>query len=229
MKARLLAEFLGTFFLVFAGTGAVVINAFSNGAITHVGISLVFGLVVLAIIYAFGDISGAHLNPAVTIAFAAARRFPWASVAPYIAAQTSGAILASVILRLVFPSVTTLGQTLPAAGLWQSLVLEIIFTFMLMLVILAVSSGSKEKGIMAGVAIGGTVGLLAMFGGPATGASMNPARSLAPALIAGDLAPIWLYILGPITGALLAVPTAQALQIKAQPTSTDPAAPTSSH
>jgi aquaporin Z len=203
---RLFAEFLGTFGLVFAGTGAIVINQVSNGAISHAGIALTFGLVVLAMIYAFGDVSGAHLNPAVTTAFAAARRFPWREVPGYIAAQTLGALAASGLLRILFPTNETLGATLPAGSAWQSFVLEIVLTFLLMLVILSVSTGAKEKGITAGVAIGAVIALEAMFAGPICGASMNPARSVAPALLSGHLEHLWVYLGAPVLGALLAVP-----------------------
>lgn len=203
---KLLAEFLGTFFLVFAGTGAIVIDQVTGGTVTHVGIALTFGLVVMAMIYAFGDISGAHLNPTVTLSFAAARRFPARDVPGYIATQVAGAFAASLLLRVLFPTSPTLGATLPAGPAWQSFVLEIVLTFMLMLVILSVSSGPKEKGLMAGIAIGGVVGLEAMFAGPISGASMNPARSLAPAIVSGHLESLWVYLTAPAIGALLAVP-----------------------
>ena len=205
MKA-LFAEFLGTAALVFAGTGAIVINDVSGGAITHAGIALTFGLIVLAMIYTFGDISGAHLNPAVTIAFCAARRFDAARVAPYIAAQTAGAFAASLLLRALFPAHPTLGATLPAAAASQSFILEIILTFLLMLVVLSVSTGAKEKGITAGIAIGAVIALEAMFAGPICGASMNPSRSLAPAIVSGNASVLWLYLTAPVLGALLAVP-----------------------
>jgi aquaporin NIP len=143
---KLLAEFIGTFALVFAGTGAIVINEASGGAISHPGIALTFGLIVLAMIYTFGDVSGAHLNPAVTTAFAAARRFPWREVPGYAAAQVLGALLASGALRFLFPENGTLGATLPARGSAHSFVLEVILTFLLMVVILSVSTGAKEKG-----------------------------------------------------------------------------------
>jgi len=203
---RLFAEFLGTFGLVFAGTGAIVINQVSNGSITHAGIALTFGLIVMAMIYAFGDVSGAHLNPAVTTAFAAARRFPWRDVPGYITAQVLGALAASGLLRILFPANATLGATLPAGPPWQSFVLEVVLTFLLMLVILSVSTGAQEKGITAGVAIGAVIALEAMFAGPVCGASMNPARSLAPALVSGNLENLWVYLAAPTVGALLAVP-----------------------
>ena len=203
---KLISEFLGTFALVFAGTGAIVINAASHGAITHPGIALTFGLIVLAMIYSFGDTSGAHFNPAVTVGFAVARRFSWMSVPGYVCAQLAGAFAASGLLRFLFPADPTLGTTLPAGPDMQSFVLEIVLTFLLMLVILSVSTGAKEKGITAGIAIGSVIALEAMFAGPICGASMNPARSIAPAVMSGHLQHLWIYIAGPVLGALLAVP-----------------------
>ena len=184
------AEFVGTFALVFAGTGAIVINEVSGGAITHVGISLTFGLIVLAMIYALGDISGAHLNPAVSFGFFAARRFPLREVIPYVLSQCAGAFAASSILRFLFPKNATLGATLPAGSAMQSFVLELILTAMLMFVILSV---------------GAVIALEAMFAGPICGASMNPARSLAPAVVSQHLSSLWIYLTAPALGALLAV------------------------
>ena len=206
------AEFVGTFCLVFAGTGAIVINEVSGGAITHVGIAMTFGLVVLAMIYTVGDVSGAHLNPAVSIGFAAARRLPWAKLLPYILSQCLGALAASVLLRGLFPGAATLGATLPAGPPEQSAILEGVLTAILMLVILSVSSGEKEKGITAGIAVGAVIGLEAMFAGPVCGASMNPARSLAPALVSGHMEHLWVYFAGPILGALIAVPVCCAVR-----------------
>ena len=203
---KLLAEFLGTFALVFAGTGAIVINHASNGTITHGGIALTFGLIVLAMIYTFGDVSGAHLNPAVTAAFAAAGRFPWKELPGYLLAQIAGAVAASALLHVLFPDDPTLGATLPAGSASQSFILETTLSFLLMLVILSVSTGAKEKGITAGIAIGGVIGLEAMFAGPICGASMNPARSLAPALVSGHFEHLWIYLAAPLLGALLAIP-----------------------
>ena len=202
---RFAAETIGTFGLVFAGTGAVVINEVSGGAVTHVGVALTFGLIVLAMIYTFGDISGAHLNPAVTIGFWAARRLPGGAVAPYLAAQCLGGILASGALHWLFPQSRLLGATLPAGSDAQSFVLEAVLTFLLMLTILNVSTGAKEKGITAGIAVGSVIGLEAMFAGPICGASMNPARSLAPALVSGHLEHLWLYLAAPPLGALAAM------------------------
>lgn len=203
---RLLAEFLGTFSLVFCGTGAIVINAASNGAIGHAGIALTFGLIVLAMIHTFGDVSGAHLNPAVSVAFALGGRFSWLAVPGYIFSQISGAFAASALLKLLFPADATLGSTLPAGPPMQSFILEIVLTAILMLTILSVSTGAKEKGITAGIAIGGVIALEAMFAGPICGASMNPARSLSPALVSGNLQHLWIYLAAPILGAALAVP-----------------------
>jgi MIP family channel proteins len=213
MKRRdLLAETVGTFALVFAGTGAIVINDVADGMVGHIGISLTFGLVVLAMIYALGDISGAHFNPAVTIGFWAARRIERATVLPYILSQFAGALLASLLLRLLFPSHESLGATQPAGPALQSFVLESVLTFLLMLVILQVSTGGKEKGITAGMAVGAVVALEALFAGPISGASMNPARSFAPALVSLHLAHIWIYVLAPLTGAVGAVFVARGLQ-----------------
>lgn len=211
---KLLSEFLGTFTLVFAGTGAIVINEVSGGVIGHAGIALTFGLVVMAMIYTFGDVSGAHLNPAVTLAFAAAKRFAWKGVPGFLGAQIGGACLASGVLRLLFPANEKLGATLPAGSAMQSFVLEVILTAILMLTILRVSTGAKEKGITAGIAIGGIVGLEAMFAGPICGASMNPARSLAPALVSGHLEHLWVYLIATVVGALIAVPLAKAFEPK---------------
>jgi aquaporin Z len=201
-----LAEFLGTFAMVFAGTGAIVINAESGGAITHLGVALTFGLIVLAMIYTLGDVSGAHMNPAVTLAFAAAGLFPFASVLPYLAAQISGALLASLTLHFLFPQNSTLGATLPAGLPMQSFVLEIILSAILMFVILNVSHGAKEKGITAGIVVGSVIALEALFAGPICGASMNPARSLAPAIVSGNLQHLWIYLVAPVIGMIVVIP-----------------------
>lgn len=203
---RLLAESLGTFVLVFAGTGAIVVNEVSGGVIGHAGIALTFGLVVMAMIHVFGDVSGAHLNPAVTLAFALAGRFPWRGVPGYTLAQTAGALAASGLLGLLFPASGRLGATLPSGAASQSFVLELVLTAILMLVILGVSAGAREKGIPAGIVIGAVIGLEAMFAGPISGASMNPVRSLAPALVSGQWEHLWIYLLAPVCGACLAVP-----------------------
>jgi aquaporin NIP len=201
-----IAELIGTFALVFCGTGAIIINQQSGGVITHAGIAITFGLIVMSMIYSLGNISGAHLNPAVSIAFAAAKRFPVSQLIPYIISQLAGACLASLTLRLLFPANEFLGSTLPAGSAIQSFVLEFILTFFLMLVIINVATGSNEQGMFAGLAIGSVVALEAMFAGPVCGASMNPARSLAPAVVSGHLQHIWLYLVAPIAGALLAIP-----------------------
>ena len=206
LQKRYFAEFLGTFGLVFAGTGAIVINQAAQGAIGHSGIALTFGLVVLAMIYAFGDVSGAHLNPAVSTAFALAGRFPWREVPGYVVSQLTGAFAASGLLRALFPKDDRLGSTLPAGSAPQSFVLEAVLTFLLMLVILSVSTGAKEKGVTVGIVIGAVIGMEAMFAGPISGASMNPARSLAPAVVSGHLEHLWVYLAGPLMGAVLAVP-----------------------
>src|SRR5215472_3967260 len=200
-----IADFIGTFALLFARTVAIVINDVSGGAVTHVGIALTFGLVVMAMIYAVGDISGAHLNPAVTSGFWLSGRFSGRQVFPYIATQCLGAFTASGTLRFLFPTHATLGTTLPAGADVQSFVLELILTFLLMFVILNVSTGAKEKGITAGIAVGAVIGLEAMFAGPICGASMNPARSLAPALVSGNLEHLWLYLIAPPLGAVMAM------------------------
>lgn len=204
-RQKLIAEFLGTFALVFAGTGAIVINDVSGGAVTHVGIALTFGLVVLAMIYSVGDISGAHLNPAVTLGFWLAGRFSGGQVLPYVLSQTAGALTASGVLRFLFQNHPTLGATLPAGSAAQSFVLETILTFLLMFVILNVSTGAKEKGITAGIAVGAVIALEAMFAGKICGASMNPARSLAPAFVSGAFQHLWIYLIAPCLGAALAI------------------------
>jgi aquaporin Z len=211
---KLCAEAIGTFGLVFAGTGAIIVNQTSNGAITHVGIALTFGLIILAMIYTFGDISGAHFNPAVTIGFWAARRLPGRDVGPYIISQCLGAILGSGILRLLFPENKLLGATMPAGSEPQSFIFELLLTFFLMLTILNVSTGAKEKGITAGIAVGSVIALEAMFAGPICGASMNPARSLAPALVSLHLEHLWLYIVAPILGACVAIPACRCVREK---------------
>jgi aquaporin NIP len=200
-----MAEFLGTFALVFAGTGAIVIDEVSGGAITHVGIALTFGLIVLAMVYTLGDISGAHINPAVTISFFVARRFPGRNVLPYIISQCAGAIGASAVLRLLFPQNAMLGATIPAGSSLQSFVLEFILSALLMFVILGVSTGAREKGITAGIVVGSVIALEAMFAGPICGASMNPARSLGPAVVSMHLQSFWIYLLAPTVGASIGV------------------------
>ena len=206
MRAKYLAEILGTFAIVFCGTGAIIINQETAGAITHVGVAITFGLIVMCMIYALGNISGAHFNPAVTLAFALFNKFKWKQVLPYVMSQTLGAFAASTLLRLLFPANKLLGATLPS-GVWsQTFILEFILTFLLMLVILHVANGSKEQGMFAGLAIGATVLLEAMFAGPICGASMNPVRSLAPAVVSGHTQYLWVYLTATVFGALSAVP-----------------------
>lgn len=205
MSKRFISEIIGTFALVFCGTGAMVINDFTGGTVTHVGVAITFGLIVMGMIYAFGDISGAHMNPAVTIGFAYAKKFPWKEVPAYVLAQLIGAFLASGILLYLFPESQTLGATLPGLSALKVFIFEIILSFFLMVVIINVSTGSKEIGVVAGIAIGSIVLLEAMFAGPITGASMNPARSIAPAVVSGNIADLWIYIFAPIIGCVLAV------------------------
>jgi aquaporin NIP len=199
------AEFIGTFALVFAGTGAIVINDVSGGAVTHVGVALTFGLIVLAMIDAVGDISGAHLNPAVTIGFFAARRMPGKVVLPYVLSQLLGALAASAVLRGLFPQHSTLGSTAPVGTATQSLILETVLTALLMFVILNVSTGPKERGLTAGITVGAVIALEALFAGPISGASMNPARSFGPAMVSGHFSALWIYVVAPIAGALFSV------------------------
>jgi aquaporin NIP len=201
---KYLAELLGTFALVFCGTGAIVINEVTKGTITHVGIAMCFGLIVMSMIYTFGDKSGAHLNPAVTIAFAVHKVFPLKEIIPYIVSQLAGAFLASLLLHVLFPMSVSLGATIPSGSDWQSFILEIVLTFILMLTIINVSQGAKEKGLFAGIAIGSVILLEAMFAGPISGASMNPARSLSPAIMSGNLNHLWIYISAPVIGSVTA-------------------------
>ncbi|MBD1892198.1 aquaporin [Coleofasciculus sp. FACHB-542] len=205
-KQQAIAEGVGTFILVFAGTGAVMVNQISDGAVTHLGISFVFGAVVAALIYALGHISGAHFNPAVTLAFWTSGFFPKRQVLPYILAQSLGAIAASALLWMALGRVGNLGATVPLEGNWlQSLVLETVLTFILMFVIFGSGLDRRAPIGFAGLAIGLTVGLEAAFMGPITGASMNPVRSLGPALVGGIWQHHWVYWVAPILGAQLAV------------------------
>ena len=202
---KYIAEIIGTFALIFCGTGAIIINQESGGVITHAGIAATFGLIVAAMIYTVGDISGAHLNPAVTIAFWVAKVFPAKEIVPYIMSQGVGAFLASFTLHYLFPNNSTLGATLPAGTAMQSFILELILTFLLMFTIIHVAKGSKEQGMFAGIAIGSVVLLEAMFAGPICGASMNPIRSLSPAVVSGHMEHLWVYLTAPFLGAILAV------------------------
>jgi aquaporin Z len=209
---RYLAEAIGTFALVFAGCGAIIVNESFAGALGHVGVCMVFGLVVMAMIYSVGNVSGAHINPAVTLGFLFAGRLERRLVLPYITSQMIGAIAAALVLRFMFPEHETLGATLPAVEALPAFFLELLLSFLLMFVILNVSTGHMEKGIMAGVAVGGVVAFEALIGGPVTGASMNPARSLGPALVSGHLDSIWIYLAGPFVGMFLAFPTCRWVQ-----------------
>lgn len=191
--------------MMFCGTGAMAIDETTNGSITHVGVAITWGLIVMSLIYALGETSGAHFNPAVTIAFTVNKNFPAKLVLPYLGSQFLGAISASLLLKYLFPTSLFLGASLPRNGNMQSLILEIVLSFLLMLVILKVAKGSKEQGLFAGIAIGSVVLLEAMFAGPICGASMNPVRSLTPALVSGHLSQVWVYLIGPPTGMLLAV------------------------
>lgn len=201
------AETIGTFAMIFCGCGAIAINEITNNAITHVGVAITWGLIVMSMIYAFGERSGAHFNPAVTFGFACAKKFPWSEVPKYIIAQAIGAFLACFILRFLFPESETLGSSLPAENFesYKAFVLELILSFFLMVVIINVSTGSKEIGTMAAVAVGGVILLEAMFAGPMTKASMNPIRSLAPALVSGNTQHLWLYLTAPFVGSFLAI------------------------
>jgi aquaporin NIP len=206
MIKRLTGEFLGTFSLVFCGTGAIIIDQETGGTITHAGIALTFGMIVLAMILAFGHVSGAHINPAVSIGLWMARRFQGRHVIPFIMVQIAGGCTASLILRGLFPKNKYLGSTLPAGNDSQSFILESILTCILMLVILTSADKKDHSLIGPALAIGSTVGLEAMFAGPICGASMNPARSIGPAIASGHFQALWVYIAAPVLGALAAVP-----------------------
>jgi aquaporin NIP len=202
LQRALVAETIGTFALVFAGAGAIMVDAKTH-ALGHVGVAISFGLVIMVMIYAVGHISGAHFNPAVSFAFALSRHFPWSRLGGYWIAQCAGALIAAAILRGSLGNVAHVGATLPSGSQGQSFLWEVVLTFFLMLVIMAVATDTRAVGEAAAIAIGGTVGLDAMFGGPISGASMNPARSLGPAIVSGDLHALWLYLLAPLLGATL--------------------------
>jgi aquaporin NIP len=201
---RAAAEGLATFALVFAGCGAIVANSAYDEALGTVGIGLVFGLIIMVMVYATGHLSGAHINPAVTIAFTLTRHFPAREAVAYIAAQLAGAVAAALVLLAIWPDQPgNLGATVPSVGVGSALVYELILTAFLMFVIMAVATDTRAVGAAAAIAIGATVGLDAIFGGPVTGASMNPARSIGPALASGTWTDAWVYIVGPIAGAAL--------------------------
>ncbi len=200
---KYIAELIGTFALVFCGTGAIIINEVTDGVVSHVGIGITFGMIVTVMIYTFGSISGAHINPAVTIAFAVTDRFDKKQVVPYIVAQLIGAFLASVVLHLLFPTNQKLGLTEPFGDWHQTFILEVILTYILMLVILFVSQ-NKAVSQFTALAVGATVMMEAIFAGPITGASMNPARSISPAVVSGHVSDLWIYVVATILGALMA-------------------------
>jgi MIP family channel proteins len=198
----LAAEAIGTFALVFAGAGAIMVDA-KTGSLGHVGVAISFGLVIMAMIYAAGHVSGAHFNPAVSLAFALTRHFPWRQLIGYWAAQFGAAAAAAGVLRASLGDIADIGATLPSDTNGQAFLWELILTFLLMFVIMAVATDTRAVGEAAAIAIGGTVGLEAMFAGPVTGASMNPARSLGPALVAAELDTVWIYLAAPALGAAL--------------------------
>lgn len=201
------AEALGTFFLVLIGPGAAVVDAYSEGQLGTVGVSLAFGFVVTAMIYALGHLSGAHINPAVTLGFWSARRFPAADIVPYILAQCSGAVAASLVLRGTFGQVGNLGATLPRISTPSALAVEWLLSFVLMFVIMAAATDDRAEGGLAALVVGLTIGFCALVGGPVTGASMNPARSLGPALVGNHWEAHWIYWLAPVTGAIAGAQT----------------------
>jgi aquaporin NIP len=222
LARALAAEFVGTFALVFAGCGAVMVDAKTH-ALGHVGVALSFGLVIMVMIYAVGHISGAHFNPAVTFAFALSRHFPWPRAVGYWTAQFLGALTAAALLRGSLGDIADVGATLPSGSQGQSFLWELLLSFFLMFVIMAVATDTRAVGEAAAIAIGGTIALDAMFGGPISGASMNPIRSLAPALVSGNLHALWLYILAPILGTSLGALTYQF--IRSEPTQPTAIAP----
>lgn len=199
------SEFLSTFMLVFVGTGCLIVNEQFNGVLGLPGIATCWGLVIIATVYSFGDISGNHINPAVTLAFAIDKRFDWKNVPGFIISQLSGALFASWLLHILFPYNQKLGITLPSGQPFQAFIVEAIMTFVLLMVVLRVSTGSKEKGFTAGIVIGCTVWFLVLFGGPVSGTSLNPTRSLAPAIISGNFQNLWIYLTAPFLGAISAV------------------------
>jgi aquaporin NIP len=209
---KYVAEFIGTFALIFFGTGACIVNETMHGVLGNVGVAICWGLVVMILIYAFGSISGCHINPAVTIGFAINKSFPTNQVLPYIISQSLGGITASFVLKFLFPASIALGGTIPVGTAFQSFILEIILTFFLLLVVLQVAIGSKEQEMFAGIAIGGVVLLEAMFAGPICGASMNPIRSIAPAIASNHLQYLWIYVTAPFLGAIAAVYVHQILK-----------------
>lgn len=224
-RRRLAGECLGTFFLVLIGPGAVMVDAWSRGALGHVGVSLAFGCVVLALVYALGHLSGAHINPAVTLAFWSVRRFPTRDVLPYIVAQCVGAVAASFLLRAGLGSVGQMGATLPAISTGGAFVVELLLSFVLMFVIMAVATDDRVADGFAPIAVGVTVAFCALVGGPLTGASMNPARSLGPSVVGGLWDRHWLYWAAPMLGMVVAARAYEWLRLAhAMPASEPPAA-----
>ena len=218
LARRAASEALAAFALVFAGCGAIVADAQYDGALGAVGVSLVFGLIIMVMVYATGHLSGAHINPAVTIAFTLSRHFPARDAAAYVAAQLIGATLGALVLLAVWPDQPgDLGATVPSVGVGSAFVYELVLTAFLMFVIMAVATDTRAVGAAAAIAIGGTVGLDALFGGPVTGASMNPARSFGPALAVGEWSDFWIYVAGPLAGAALGAFAYQLVRGDAQP------------
>jgi MIP family channel proteins len=203
IRKKIIAEFIGTYFLIFAGTGAIMVNSLTN-SLTHVGVALTFGLVVLALIYSFGHISGAHFNPAVTIAFLVLGEITKKEAMTYILTQLIAALASSTTLLIMFGNISNLGSTIPSGSWLQSFILEYVLTFILMMVILTSAVHGKAVKSFAGLAIGATVALEAMFGGPISGASMNPARSFGPAIVSGEFSTLWIYLVATILGSLSA-------------------------
>ncbi len=208
---NLLAEAIGTFALVFVGCGAIMVDA-DTQQLGHLGVSAAFGLVVMAMIYAVGHVSGAHLNPAVTLGFALARHFPWSRVLGYWAAQAVGALIAALLLRALLGDVASIGATMPSGSYAQSFALELVLTAVLLFVVMAVATDTRAIGEAAALAIGGTIAMASLVGGPISGASLNPARSLGPAVVALDLGTLWIYSAAPLAGAALGVLAYQLLR-----------------
>ena len=201
---KYVAEFIGAFAIVFFGCGAVVVDTLKGGIIGHVGVNVAFGVIVAVMIYSFGNVSGAHFNPAVTIAFWAAGKLERQLIIPYVASQVLGGIAGAFMLMVIFPTTPTFGENVPAGTAFQAFALELIMTFFLMLIIHSVSTGHMEKGIMAGVAIGGYISIEGYIAGPFSSSSMNPARSIGPAIASGDYTLLWIFLTAPIIGAFLA-------------------------
>ncbi len=204
MKKSYIAEFIGAFSIVFFGCGSMVVNHLQDGIIGHVAVNMAFGVIVMVMIYAFGTVSGAHFNPAVTIAFWASKKFQPKDVPPYIVSQFLGGIAGALMLKAIFPTSGTYGENIPGGTVFQAFALELIMTFFLMLIIVSVSTGHMEKGIMAGVAIGMYIGIEGYIAGPFSSSSMNPARSLGPAIASGDYRQLWIFMAAPVIGAVLA-------------------------